>query len=87
MTFKDKLNRLTDFLLKFGVLALAFSVALIPVIFLLGHENLHQQTWNDSMAGHTQRGSELTSVKGLRVSNVYLRESGGVNGKSVRETM
>lgn len=37
MGIKDKLNKLTDFLFKFGIVALAFAVALIPVVFLLGH--------------------------------------------------
>ena len=57
MGIMNKLNKVTDFLLKFGIVALAFAVALIPVIFLLGHETLHQQPWDDSMAQHSARSA------------------------------
>ena len=65
MGIMAKVNKFMDFFTKFGVIALAFSVALIPVIFLLGHERLHQQPWNDSMSQHSSRTADVEAAKVL----------------------
>ena len=73
MGLMNKLNKATDFLFKFGIILIAFAVALIPVVFLLGHETLHQQPWNDSMSQHSARKADIDSAKALEVSNIYLK--------------
>ena len=87
MGIKDKLNKLTDFLTKFGIVSLAFAVALIPVIFLLGHETLHQQPWNDSLAQHSGRTSDVEAAKALEVSNIFLKQKGSVSKSDISDTI
>jgi len=87
MGIKDKLNKLIDFLTKFGIVSLAFVVALVPVIFLLGHETLHQQPWNDSMAQHSDRTSDVETAKALEVSNIFLKQKGSVSKSDIRDTL
>jgi hypothetical protein len=59
MGFWTKVNKLMDFLTKFGIVVVAFTVAIIPIVFLLGHETLHQQPWNESMAQHSNRAADI----------------------------
>lgn len=83
----NKLNKLTDWMLKFGIILLAFAGALIPIIFLLGHETLHQQPWDDSLAQHSARSSEVQVAKTLEVSNIYLKEKGSISSTDVTDTL
>ena len=43
MSFLTKINKIIDITTKVVLILLAFSIALIPVIYLRGHENIHHQ--------------------------------------------
>ena len=59
MGFMTTLNKIFDAFMKFGLLLVAISVAIVPVLFLAGHETLHQQMWRDDFADHALRMGQV----------------------------
>ena len=55
MSFMIKVNKVIDFMAKFGIIIIAFLLALLPVAFLFGNEILHHQDWYDDLNKHSSR--------------------------------
>lgn len=67
------LNKLINGFIKFAFVIIGLSIAVVPAIYIYGHESSAPQVWNDSLAQFDTRASQVQLVKNQPVSNIFLR--------------
>lgn len=67
------LNKLINGFIKFAFVIIGLAIAVVPAIYIYGHESSAPQVWNDSLAQFDARASQVQLVKNQQVSNIFLR--------------
>ena len=68
------LNKVINLALKGALAVTLLGIALIPLIYISGHECLHSQRWSDDLEFHSPREAQIDSVVASPITNLYLRD-------------
>jgi hypothetical protein len=67
------LNKLLNLLIKFVFILVGLAAALIPTVYIFGHEPLVRQQWNNSLERFSGRQVQVQLLASHSLANVYLR--------------
>ena len=67
------LNKVLNALIKFLFIIAGLAIALLPLVYIYGHEQVSRQQWTPALQKFTGRQEQVERAKGESLGNVYLR--------------
>ena len=69
----NTLNKITALTVKLLIFLIGLSIAIVPIIYILGSDPLHTQTWSSDLQILSSKSHLLSPTHNKTVFNIYLR--------------
>jgi hypothetical protein len=73
--YKDMgtLNKVLNGFIKFVFIVVGLLVAVVPIVYIYGHESVYRQEWSSGLERFSGRAGQVEQLATHKLSNVYLR--------------